>query len=142
MMLAVFLVRRYRDPSASRDDETDTGVINLESEELLADELPEDEWLKMAREQVEKGEPRLAVRALFLACLAHLAARSFLRIVKSKSNRDYRSELQMKARGQQQVLDSFSDNVRMFECVWYGMHEPTDALLMAFTENYERIKGA
>ena len=123
-MLIVFLVRRHRDASDLTDDEPVEGVINLENEELLADELPEDEWLQLAREQVEKGEPRLAVRALFLASLAHLAGRNLLRIIKSKSNRDYRGELSMKARGQDQLLCSFGDNVKLFECVWYGMHDP------------------
>ncbi|MGK0187706.1 MAG: hypothetical protein ACI9R3_003495 [Verrucomicrobiales bacterium] len=141
-MLVLFLVRRYRDRTESEDGVVATGEVDLESEELLADELPEDEWLKLAREQVEKGEPRLAVRALFLASLAHLAGRDYLRIVKSKSNRDYRRELNMRARGQEPLLVAFAGNVEMFECVWYGMHDPTEKLVQAFSENYERIKDA
>ncbi|MDA0812250.1 MAG: hypothetical protein O3C21_07695 [Verrucomicrobia bacterium] len=141
-MLSVFLVRRYRDAEDLGDDESVGQVVDLKSEELLADELPEDEWLKLAREQVEKGEPRLAVRALFLASLAHLAGRNLLRIIKSKSNRDYRRELHMKARGQERVLDAFDGNVKTFERVWYGMHDPTEGIVDEFTKNYERIKGA
>ncbi|MCB1097330.1 MAG: hypothetical protein KDN22_17285 [Verrucomicrobiae bacterium] len=142
VMLVTFLVRRHRDAEAGDDDDVAEAVVDLESEELLADELPEDEWLKLAREQVEKGEPRLAVRALFLASLSHLAGRNLLRIIKSKSNRDYRHELHMKARGQAQVLDAFDGNVKTFERVWYGMHDPTDGVVAEFTKNYERIKGA
>ena len=38
----------------------------------MASQLPEDAWLKLAREMVEKGDLRLAVRAMYLAMLAHL----------------------------------------------------------------------
>lgn len=140
-MLGVFLVRRYKENDEAGSDEVSIGEVDLESEELLADELPEDEWLKLAREQMDKGQPRLAVRALFLASIAHLAGRDYLRVVKSKSNQDYRRELNMKARGQDALLTSFAENVTLFEKVWYGLHDPTKELVEVVTANYERIKS-
>src|SRR5436190_21100441 len=63
--------------------------VNLESENVLASQLPENEWLLLAREKMEAGELRLALRALFLATLAHLGEKRLLQIGRSKSNGDY-----------------------------------------------------
>lgn len=117
------------------------GEVDLESEEILADQLPEDAWMKLAREQLAKGEHRLALRALFLANLAHLAERGVIKIIKSKTNRDYRSEVERKARGEASVIEAFGANVRTFDRVWYGMHPVDDAVFEAFSTNYERVKS-
>lgn len=115
------------------------GVIDLESEAVVATQLPEDEWMRMAREKIGKGEYRLAVRALFLASLAHLGERGLLKVARFKSNNDYHGELSLKARSMPEVIDAFSENVGLFEWVWYGLHEAGDDLVEHFTSNYERI---
>ena len=43
-----------------------------DEENVTADQLPEDGWLQLARELIERGELRLALRASYLAGLAHL----------------------------------------------------------------------
>lgn len=115
------------------------GVIDLESEEVVATQLPEDEWLRMAKEKIGQGEYRLAVRALFLATLAHLGERGLLKVVKSKSNRDYSGELSLKARSMPVVIEAFGENVGLFEWVWYGLHDIGDDAVARFTKNYEQI---
>ncbi len=115
------------------------GVIDLESEAVVASQLPEDEWMRMAREKIDAGEYRLAVRALFLASLAHLGERGLLKVARFKSNSDYRGELSLKGRSLPAVVEAFSENIGLFEWVWYGLHEAGSEAVAQFTKNYERI---
>ena len=117
-------------------------VPDLNSEDVVASQLPEDEWMKLARELMEKGELRLAVRALYLATLAHLGLRELISITRYKSNRDYQRELRRRARTQEELLDAFRDSVSIFEGVWYGSHATTGEIFTQFSANIERIKAA
>ena len=116
-----------------------TGVIDLESEEIVATQLREDEWMRLAREQIEKGDERLAVRALFLGTLAHLGERGMLRIARFKSNRDYRAELNLRARNQSALREAFDENTVLFESVWYGLHQLGAGSVDYFLRNHEMI---
>ncbi|MGB8355530.1 MAG: DUF4129 domain-containing protein [Chthoniobacteraceae bacterium] len=117
-----------------------TAVPDLNSETILASQLPEDEWLKLAREMMEKGERRLAVRAFYLATLAHLGLRELIGIARYKSNRDYQRELIRRARTRIDLLEAFGQSMSVFEGVWYGSHQATDELLAQFTERFNRIR--
>ena len=121
------------------DEPALAGPIDLESDRIVATQLPEDEWMKLAREQIAKGQHRLAIRALFLASLAHLGDRGMLRIARFKSNRDYSRELDLKARALPEVRNAFGENVGLFERVWYGLHEIGRDAVDRFTANYESI---
>ena len=139
--LLFVLVRYYRSVEKEDDEEEgeDIGDIDLESEEIVASQLHEDEWMQLARQQIEKGESRLAIRALFLATLAHLGDRGLLKIQKYKSNRDYRRELDLKARQETILREAFSENTGLFERVWYGLHQIGDDAVDHFMRNYETI---
>jgi hypothetical protein len=113
--------------------------VNLESENVLASQLPENEWLLLAREKMEAGELRLALRALFLATLAHLGEKRLLQIGRSKSNGDYVRELGWRARGRDQLSEGFAQQVRTFDRVWYGWHDVSHELMARFQEQHERI---
>jgi hypothetical protein len=114
---------------------------SLEDESLTADELPTDTWLSIAREMLEKGELRLALRASYLASLAHLAQHELITIAKFKSNREYERELHRRARALPKLTSAFAHNVTDFERAWYGMHSVTQDILTGFTENLERIRA-
>ncbi len=114
---------------------------DLNDENLAASQLPEDGWLKLAREWMEKGDLRLALRALYLASLAHLAQREFLSVAKFKSNREYEQELRRRARALPELQTAFSQNVSAFDRAWYGMHEVTHEILQGFQSNMERIRA-
>lgn len=133
------IIDRRVQASTLRTQADVVGKIDLESEAVVATQLPEDEWMRMAREKIGQGEYRLAVRALFLASLAHLGERGLLKVARFKSNRDYRGELSLKARSMPEVIDAFAENVGLFEWVWYGLHEAGDDSVEHFTHNYERI---
>jgi hypothetical protein len=140
LWVGILIYRRsLSEKTAAADDGGAGGPIDLESESILATQLPEDEWMRLAREQIARGEHRLAIRALFLASLAHLGDRGLLNVARFKSNRDYSRELHLKARSQPELRAAFGENVGLFERVWYGLHEAGREAIDHFTANYERI---
>jgi len=117
-------------------------VPDLTDENVRADELPEDGWAKLARELLARGEFRLAMRALYLSGLAHLASRNLISIARFKSNRDYGRELGRRAHSLPALLASFDENVSEFERVWYGNYEAGPDLVNAFAVNLEKMKSS
>ncbi|HEY6390414.1 MAG TPA: DUF4129 domain-containing protein [Bryobacteraceae bacterium] len=115
-------------------------VVNLNADELQADQHPLDEWLQLARDCMSRQEWRLALRALYLAGLANLADRSLIAIHRSKSNQDYARELRRKARAQPELLAVFAQNMGVFERVWYGMYDVDLNTVEQFESNLVRLR--
>jgi hypothetical protein len=115
--------------------------VDLEDENVQADELPEDSWLALAQQLIEKGELRLALRALYLATLSALARQELVRLAATKSNRDYLSELTRRLRGQTTIVPFFRENVRLFEASWYGTHDVTTTVIDAMRDNQQQVRG-
>jgi hypothetical protein len=113
---------------------------DLEEDDLTADTLPEEGWLALANEMMQRGDLRLAMRAIFLAGLAALAHRELIRVAKYKSNREYERELRRRSHVRPEIPDTFSQSVGMFERVWYGMHEVSHDVMHRFTDTYNRIR--
>jgi hypothetical protein len=109
------------------------------NEDVQADARPSDEWMDLARQLMERGEWRLAIRAMFLACIAALADSGRLTIAKHKSNREYLGELQRKAHDRPTALVAFTRNVQMLERVWYGDHAATPDMAREFTDNQNAV---
>ena len=114
-------------------------VPDLGDERVVASQLPADDWLKLARELMGKGELRLALRALYLASLAHLAQREMISVARFKSNRDYERELRRRARALPDLLSAFAENVGIFDRAWYGLHDVTEEAVQRFQSNLEKI---
>lgn len=114
---------------------------DLAADEVTADQLPEDGWRRLAREMTDRGELRLALRALYLAGLAHLGARELVVLARHKSNRDYERDLRRRARTRGELIESFVDNVGAFERAWYGLHGVSRETLARFSANLERIRA-
>jgi hypothetical protein len=117
-------------------------IPDLESEDTTADQLPEDEWLRLARQKAEDGDLRQALRALFLAVLSLLGAQGVILIRKSKSNFDYERELTRKASSVPGLSEMFSADRRLFERCWYGAHPVTTAEFEQSDSLYQRLKHA
>lgn len=113
---------------------------DLNNEDVDADMLAEEGWQAMARQLLEKGEHRLALRALYLAALAYLADREMLSIARFKSNRDYLNELKRRAHERAALQNVFSENIAVFEQSWYGRHEVTLDIFNQFNDNTQRIR--
>jgi hypothetical protein len=116
--------------------------IDLEADSVQADALEEDAWLALAQEKLSAGDYRLAVRAVFLACLSHLAERKLVRLRRSKSNRDYARELAMRAREAAPLRQAFGDGIAVFERTWYGDHPATASEVDAMRANFRQMAGA
>ncbi|MDQ3623852.1 MAG: DUF4129 domain-containing protein, partial [Verrucomicrobiota bacterium] len=102
---------------------------------------PEDGWLQLARELVGRGEMRLALRASFLAGLAHLGKRDLISIARYKSNLEYERELRRRARARGELTAAFDQNRAVFERAWYGRHAVTPEILESFNHNLEKIRA-
>jgi hypothetical protein len=139
--LLVLIVRQRRARAAAIVAQAVTARPDLTQEDVSAELLPEDGWLQMARELMDRGELRLALRASYLAGLAHLGHRELLQLARHKSNRDYDRELRRRARTQPDLLASFGDTLRAFERSWYGDHEVTRETLGDFSRHLERIRA-
>ena len=140
VILIVLLVRRRR-PRAEVVAEAVAVRPDLNAENVTAEQLPEDGWLQLARELRASGQLRLALRASYLASLAHLGHRELICLARHKSNHDYDRELQRRARANTALLGAFDRNLDAFERSWYGEHEVTDATLGDFSQNLERIRA-
>jgi hypothetical protein len=112
---------------------------DLHKENVLASDLPEEEWLRLAREFLAQGEFRLAVRAMYLSNLSYLGSQQFIQIARSKSNSIYERELRLRPRGTQ-VFAPFAQSNRSFERAWYGFHEVTPEFVAVFQQDVEAIR--
>lgn len=115
-------------------------VPDLRSEDIVADQLPEDGWLALARDYAARGELTLALRAAWLAGLAHLGHRELINISRHKTNRDYDRELRRRARDRGPLLSAFEQNLTSFERSWYGNHEVTTERFNHFEGNLDQIR--
>jgi hypothetical protein len=140
--LLYFLWRyKWKKRTATIDAEAIAAPPDLSDENVTAEQLPEDGWLRLGMDMIERGELRLALRAFYLASLAHLAERNLITLAKFKSNRDYERELQRRSHALPELTATFSDNVSVFDRVWYGLHDVPSDLLERFRVNVERIKS-
>src|SRR2546423_2732360 len=115
--------------------------VDLADETVTADQLPEDEWLALARTLIAQKEFRLALRALFLAGLAHLAQQQIVALAKHKSNCEYAAEGRRRAGDQAVVQAAFTQNMVAVERVWYGLHDVTAEMIDRFSANLEQIRA-
>jgi hypothetical protein len=111
----------------------------LNDEGIKADDLPTNRWLALAKELTMKGDLRLAMRALYLATLAHLAQHDMITIETYKSNREYEKELKRRAHERKELLIIFAKNLTIFERVWYGMYRIAQSDFEQYAANQKRI---
>ena len=116
-----------------------TPVPDLTDEKVKADDLSTNRWLSLAGELAEKEELRLAMRALYLAALAHLAEHEMITIESYKSNREYEHELTRRAHEHGELILIFSKNLNIFERAWYGMYHIARSEFDSFARNQKRI---
>ncbi len=112
---------------------------DLEDENVRADQLASDRWIALAKNLWREGNLRQALRAFFLATLAHLSEGGWVSIQKSKSNREYVRELQRRAHEKSVLAEIFASQADQFDRVWYGGRPVTDAELETYRLMQERI---
>jgi len=141
--LAVFLirVRNKRRKGTALPPVSLEAIPNVADESTAADQLPEHGWSKLGRELIERGEYRLAMRAFYLASLVRLSQQQLIAIARFKSNRDYENELSRRAHSYPNLRQRFSDNLRIYERVWYGDHAADRELADQFAASAESIRA-
>lgn len=114
---------------------------DVRDDAVTAEELSMERWRRLADELFAAGETRLALRALYFACIVRLAEAGLLIMDRSKSDRDYERELRRRAHAIPSLVEAFSGNVVMFQRSWYGMHGTSREMVEIFQENYRRIEA-
>ena len=136
----IFRAWQKRDRTQEVIVEALPAVPDVADENVGADQLPEDGWSRLARELLERGELRLALRAFYLASLASLADRNLITLAKFKSNLEYQRELDRRAHALPVVTGAFGENLSVFERVWYGLHEVTPEMLREFAVRVDKVR--
>jgi hypothetical protein len=114
---------------------------DVNDEGTSADAMPEDGWIAVARDLLERGQFRLAMRAFYLASLAHLGQINLINIARFKSNRDYENELRRRSHAIPDLLPVFGANVLTLERVWYGRYDVDDEVVREFAANVDKIRA-
>lgn len=125
LALVITIVRKqFLKPPESHKEAGVPLKADLSDESLLAHEVPEDEWLQLAKDYIQKGDLRSAVRAMYLSNLASLGQRQLITVTRSKSNRLYERELRLRSRAHA-LCEAFASSNRDYERAWFGLHEVT-----------------
>ncbi len=130
-LLLLYLTRRKRSRKTSAEIHPIL-ALDLEDEQVQANDLPEEEWLRIAQQCINRGEYRSALRALFLFLLAYLAREGIVALAIHKTNRDYLREIERRAQRYPALKVVFERCVLVFERVWYGGHLATSTLVNEF----------
>jgi hypothetical protein len=115
-------------------------IPDIRSDDVDAAALSEDGWISMARDLIEKGELRLAVRAFYLATLAFLASRDLITIEKYKSDREYEMELSRRSHAYPGLIIDFGESRSVFERSWYGNHPVSLTTMEEFSRIHARVR--
>lgn len=144
LALTAMIVWRLRRPKTKPARTWAAGgvAVGLQDENLLADRLPEEEWIAMAESCARKGDYRASLRALYLANLAWLGRREWIAIHPGKTNREYELEVRRRAREFPEARALFAVNVASFERAWYGKHSVAAEDIDAFRQRLQQIKAA
>lgn len=118
-----------------------TAAVDISSDTASADQLPEEDWMRMGREMLAAGDLRLGVRALYLGALANLARRELISLTRSKTNRDYQRELERRGRATPHVLPAFVQSVGIYERTWYGRHPADGTTVQELMSTLERMRS-
>ncbi len=144
MAVLAFLAWRAWKNRSPRTVTADAAVIptpDITREDVDAAALPEDSWLNLARQLIEKNELRLALRAFYLATLAGLARQEWITIARYKSDREYELELRRRSHTRPLLAEVFAENRALFEGAWYGLHEVDPGMMERFSRNQESIRS-
>ncbi|BDC52522.1 hypothetical protein F183_A48370 [Bryobacterales bacterium F-183] len=115
--------------------------VDVRDESVTADKLPEDSWMALAREWIEKGDFRLALRAMHLSGLSYLNSRNLITVRRWKSGLEYSSEVVRRARTAPEVALAFRRNLRVFEAGWFGTRPVTHETLQELSRGLEEMRS-
>lgn len=115
--------------------------VDLRDESVTADKLPEESWMALAREWIDKGDLRLALRAMHLAGLSYLNGRNLITVRRWKSGLEYTAEVTRRTRTAPEVGPAFRRNMRVFEAGWFGRHPVTLETLDELSRGLDEMRA-
>jgi hypothetical protein len=118
-----------------------TTVPDIQKDDVDANALPHEGWMNMARDYMEKGESRLALRAIYLASLASLSQMNVIVVERYKSDWEYEREVRRKDHAYPGLVGAFSQTRTFFEGSWYGNHPVSMNVLDKMLKNQMSIAG-
>lgn len=118
-----------------------TAAIDLRDESITADKLPEESWMALAKEWIDKGDLRLALRAMHLAGLSYLNGRNLITVRRWKSGLEYSAEVARRARTAPELGPAFRRNMRVFEAGWFGRHPVTTETLQELSRGLDEMRA-
>ncbi|MBN1983775.1 MAG: hypothetical protein JW795_19730 [Chitinivibrionales bacterium] len=141
-LIWIFVLKmRKPAPVIPATDQASLHALDLENENISADALPVDEWLKRARSFLEQKQHKAAIRAFFLSTLATLSENRLLTLGIDKSNKEYQRQVSILSRRVQEIFPAFSQMVLIFEMIWYGNFQITETVMKEFILLNEQIRG-
>lgn len=141
IMAMVMIVRRRRFRLSPQISARPAQAIpDLNDENVIADQLPEDQWLEMSARLAGQGDLRLAIRALFLGALAGMAGKNLIALALFKSNRDYEREFKRRGAAIPGAVAAFGSLVMIYNEIWYGLHEPSPEHLHKCQESVRALR--
>lgn len=139
--IAVLIRSRWRTRTSPQIlTATDPVVLLADVAALSAEQLPEDRWRALAREAVERGDIRVALRALYLSALAWLGDQQWLKLHSGKTDHQYEQELRRRAHTYPEALLTFVNLLQVFERAWYGWQPQSIDTYELFLHGVEELK--
>jgi hypothetical protein len=97
---------------------------DITSNTICAEDNPSDEWENLAKISVSEGDIKAAIRYLYLSTLSFLGERRMIVIRRSRSNREFKRELERRFPDKHELNEHFTDIISQFEYTWYGTELP------------------
>jgi hypothetical protein len=141
VVIAIRMARVRRAKESEELPGATPSAIRLDADDLTADRLPEDQWLALAERALAEANPRLALRAFYLASLAWMGRSEYISIHPGKTNREYEIELRRRLRTFPEARALFGANVVAFERAWYGLHEVESEEIGEFRTRVGQMKS-
>ncbi len=138
--LLLYRQRKARAAGAEVTAQPATPHVDLRDESVTADKLPENSWLDLAQQWIDKGDLRLALRAMHLAGLSYLNGRRLVTVQRWKTGMEYAEEVRRRGRSSPALGGAFQRNTRIFEAGWYGRHEVKREVLDEFARGLEEVR--
>jgi len=139
-VVLILLSRRKEESKKTAVTAAAVAPVNLEDESVSAEQLVEDEWLRMADQFAAEGDFRLAMRAVHLAGLRYLGEKGLVTLQPAKTGLEYGRELARRLRDVPAAIEGFGSGLRQYEGVWYGFGAAGDGTYQTLRGTWEEMR--
>lgn len=132
--LLIIIIKHYR-LSKRSNIKSPTLAQNVTSSDLERDDwidisTDSQRWKELAEQCAKAKDWKKAIRAYFLYALSNLSEHQWIELRKTKSNRDYKSELQSRLNIYKVPIDDFGYLIHQYESAWFSYQECSESKLL------------